>query len=76
MLEVAPPTTYEIYATNQTSRDIRNSFAFTCLKENYMVPRALDVDLNIRKKQFTTLSMNLKNPLMEYSFRLAKSPFA
>ena len=34
MQEVAPPTTYEIYNMNKTSKEIRNSFTFTCLKEN------------------------------------------
>ncbi len=67
--DVAPPSTYEIYTTNYTSRSIRNSFQLAT-----PVAKPVDADpSNPGKTQYIYTPLNLRNPLVDMSLKLAMS---
>jgi len=61
MKEVEPPTTFEIYMTNLNSRQS---------SMQYQTPQSKQQRRGGTSYSFNT-PLNLKNPLMEYSFQLA-----
>lgn len=63
--EMQPPSTSQIYSTNQASQHIKNGFTLVATKQQKPNEDGVKKELN------QTVPCNLRNPLSDYSFRLA-----